>query len=121
VTCGVLVCAVAGGCVSHKTTPRPGEFVARRGDEIVVCGQFVHTGAPVVTWMDPGGYDAYRVERRFSAYGDAGWQPTTRAVKEIESPNRYGLRFARSLTTITATCRCTSCWTWTARSTRRWT
>jgi N-acetylmuramoyl-L-alanine amidase len=87
----------AAGCTSHKV-PRPGEFLSRKGDEIVVCGQLVHTGAPVVTWMDPGGYDAYRVERRFSAYADAGWQPTTRAVKELQSPSRYGLRFARSLT-----------------------
>jgi N-acetylmuramoyl-L-alanine amidase len=30
------------------------------GDEIIVCGQRVHTGAPVVTWLDPGGYDAYK-------------------------------------------------------------
>ncbi|MCA9243912.1 MAG: N-acetylmuramoyl-L-alanine amidase [Phycisphaerales bacterium] len=37
----------------------------RRGDEIVVCGTFVHTGAPVVLWTDPGGYDAYRVQPRF--------------------------------------------------------
>ncbi len=30
------------------------------GDEIVVAGQRFHTGTRVVTWMDPGGYDAYR-------------------------------------------------------------
>jgi hypothetical protein len=39
--------------------PRPGTFASRHGDEIVVAGQFVHTGTPVVLWMDPGGYDAY--------------------------------------------------------------
>lgn len=30
---------------------------ARPGDEIVVCGQRFHTGAPVVLWTDKGGYD----------------------------------------------------------------
>src|ERR1700756_3596833 len=55
----VLMLALAG-C---QTAPRPGTFVQRTGDEIVVCGQFVHTGTPVVLWIDPGGYDAYRVER----------------------------------------------------------
>ena len=57
----VLLC-LAAGCLA----PRPGTIEPRRGDEIVVAGQLVHTGTPVVLWMDPGGYDAYRVERRFS-------------------------------------------------------
>jgi N-acetylmuramoyl-L-alanine amidase len=35
------------------------------GDEIIVCGRRIHIGAPVVTWMDPGGYDAYKTERLF--------------------------------------------------------
>lgn len=29
------------------------------GDEIVVCGQRFATGAPVVLWNDPGGYNGY--------------------------------------------------------------
>ncbi len=59
-----LAAAVAGlaGCATYK----PGAHASRKGDEIVVAGQFVHTGTRVVLWMDPGGYDAYRVERRFS-------------------------------------------------------
>lgn len=32
---------------------------ARQGDEIVVAGEYFHTGARVVTWKDPGGYNAY--------------------------------------------------------------
>ncbi len=52
------------GC---HTTPQPGTFAPRKGDEIVVAGKFIHTGTPVVLWMDPGGYDAYRVERRFQS------------------------------------------------------
>ena len=58
------------GC---KTAPRPGTFAPRTGDEIVAAGQFVHTGTRVVLWMDPGGYDAYRVERRFSPLDKADW------------------------------------------------
>ncbi len=34
------------------------------GDEIVICGQRYHTGAPVVLWTDPGGYDAYQTSFR---------------------------------------------------------
>src|SRR5262245_34459802 len=50
-----------------------GEEVKRTGDEIVVCGRFFHTTTPVVLWMDPGGYDAYRVERRFGPLEKAAW------------------------------------------------
>jgi N-acetylmuramoyl-L-alanine amidase len=32
----------------------------RVGDEIIVAGHFFHTGTKVVTWRDPGGYNAYR-------------------------------------------------------------
>lgn len=46
--------------------PAPGTRVERLGDEIIVCGQLFHTGAPVVTWLDPGGYDAYRFEQKFN-------------------------------------------------------
>jgi len=52
------------GCVTFYG--RPGEPLRRAGDEIVVCGQLVHTGAPVVLWMDPRGYDAYRAECHFN-------------------------------------------------------
>jgi N-acetylmuramoyl-L-alanine amidase len=42
----------------------PGTPAPRTGDEIVVCGQFFHTGTPVVLWIDPGGYDAYRMDMK---------------------------------------------------------
>ena len=61
---------------------RPGTPLKRSGDEIVVCGQLFHTGAPVVLWMDPGGYDAYRTERRFMAYEKASFEATTREAAE---------------------------------------
>ena len=73
-------------------TMRPRTFVPRKGDEIVVAGQMFHTGTRVVTWMDPGGYDAYRVERRFSPLDESGWEKSHAAVKELGAPNRYGLR-----------------------------
>jgi len=41
----------------------------RNGDEISVCGYLFHTGARVILWNDPGGYDAYRPHRRFPGEG----------------------------------------------------
>ena len=58
----------------------------------MVAGQFVHTGARIVHWMDPGGYDAYRVERRFSPLDKADWESSREAVKDLDTPNRYKLR-----------------------------
>jgi N-acetylmuramoyl-L-alanine amidase len=81
--------AALSGC---KTAPRPGTLAPRRGDEIVVAGQFVHTGTPVVLWMDPGGYDAYRVERRFSPIEKAGWEASQAESKYLSMPNRYNMR-----------------------------
>jgi N-acetyl-anhydromuramyl-L-alanine amidase AmpD len=51
--------------VALADEPRPKSPPDRKGDEIIVCGQFVHTGTPVVTFIDPGGYDAYSTDRRF--------------------------------------------------------
>jgi len=82
------------GC---KTMPKPGTLAPRTGDEIVVAGQFVHSGTRVVLWMDPGGYDAYRVERRFSPIEKSGWESSQAEVKDLTSPNRYNMR-NRSLT-----------------------
>jgi len=82
------------GCAA----PRPGTIARRAGDEIVVAGQFVHTGTPVVLWTDPGGYDAYRVERRFAPVDQSSWETSRVAVAELKTPNRYGLRKAGVLT-----------------------
>lgn len=95
---GVTILVLAGwlavGC-SSKQRPelgKVGQKLERRGDEIMVCGQLFHTGAPVVLWTDPGGYDAYRTERRFAPMTQASYAATTQRVKDINSPNRYGLR-----------------------------
>jgi N-acetylmuramoyl-L-alanine amidase len=82
----ILLLGIAGCCT------RPGSLEARKGDEIVVAGQFFHTGTKVVLWMDPGGYDAYRVERRFSAFTNADWAHTKAEIPGFDSPNRYDLR-----------------------------
>lgn len=79
------------GC---RTLPQSGKLQPRQGDEIVAAGQFFHTGARVVLWMDPGGYDAYRVERRFSPYAKSDWANSTAEVHSLRTPNRYGTRAA---------------------------
>src|SRR5215208_670391 len=61
----VLAGLGAAAAAAGAAEPSPGEPLPRKGDEIVACGQLFHTTAPVVLWTDPGGYDAYRVERRF--------------------------------------------------------
>ena len=86
----ILAAAIfASGC---GTLPRAGKIAPRKGDEIVAAGQFFHTGTRVVLWMDPGGYDAYRVERRFAPFEESDWETSHAEVKSLTSPNRYGLR-----------------------------
>lgn len=65
-----LLLLLGFGASAPADEPKVGEKLPRRGDEIVVCGQLFHTTAPVVLWTDPGGYDAYRVERRFGPIAD---------------------------------------------------
>ena len=84
---------LATGLAARAAEPKVGERLARRGDEIMVCGQLFHATTPVVLWTDPGGYDAYRVERRFVPIKDASWDASKDVIK---SPNRYGIR-ARGL------------------------
>ena len=78
----LLLITLLAGCVTGPYG-RAGEPLPRLGDEIVVCGQLVHTGAPVVLWLDPGGYDAYRAECRFKP----DQQKPSRPVSD--SPIRY--------------------------------
>ena len=89
----VLALAAVGfsGC---RATMTPGTRGVRTGDEIVAAGQFIHTGTPIVLWMDPGGYDAYRVERRFSPIDESSWETSKFLVKALTQPNRYNQRRA---------------------------
>jgi N-acetyl-anhydromuramyl-L-alanine amidase AmpD len=86
----LLLTSLSAGCLR---VPRPGTPAPRRGDEIVAAGRFFHTGTPVVLWLDPGGYDAYRVERRFSPIDKSGWDDSKAEVNTLKTPNRFGGRF----------------------------
>jgi N-acetylmuramoyl-L-alanine amidase len=88
----IAIAMVAVFLVGCKIAPKPGTHAPRKGDEIVVSGQFFHTGTPIVLWLDPGGYDAYRVERRFAPYQKSDWKNSAAENKELTTPNRYGLR-----------------------------
>jgi len=49
-----------GSSLGAQSYFAPGTPAApRAGDEIVVAGTFFHTGTKVVTWLDPGGFNAY--------------------------------------------------------------
>jgi N-acetylmuramoyl-L-alanine amidase len=86
---GLAAVVFLAGC---RTVPGPGTLAPRAGDELVAAGQLFHTGTRVVLWMDPGGYDAYRVERRFAPLAEADWTITKEKVKDLDTPNRFGLR-----------------------------
>ncbi len=87
---GAAILASVSGCGSGRCmfcqAHHPGAPLARAGDEIVVGGQLFHTGARVVLWLDPKGYDAYRAQPFFEP---PGGRPTTRPVKEEQ---HYGQR-----------------------------
>ncbi len=89
-----LLFVFAGLLCGCRTLPVPGTISERQGDEIMVAGKLVHTGSPVVLWTDPGGYDAYRVERRFSPIEESDWEVSRTKNKDLTTPNRYGLRRA---------------------------
>ena len=74
------------GCGCKAKAPVPGQFIERHGDEILVCGQLVHTGTTIVLWTDPGGYDAYRVDRRFATTATAGWEETKKQNQGNQRP-----------------------------------
>jgi N-acetylmuramoyl-L-alanine amidase len=76
--------------VAAEEKPRIAERLARRGDEIMVCGQLYHTTAPVVLWTDPGGYDAYRLEQRFAPVDQGAVPPVGKQGKPLAS--HYGQR-----------------------------
>ncbi|MCC6425192.1 MAG: N-acetylmuramoyl-L-alanine amidase [Phycisphaerales bacterium] len=71
--------------------------LARQGTEIMVCGQLYDIDAPVILWTDPGGYDAYRTDRRFVPWEESGWEKSHTAG--VSEPSRYNLRYSKSATT----------------------
>ena len=94
---GLSVWALLAGVAGCSSAPLVGDRLERRGDEIMIAGQLFHTGTRVVLWTDAGGYDAYRVERRFVPLDKADWEVTQAewAAKKdgrVVMPNRYGMR-----------------------------
>jgi N-acetyl-anhydromuramyl-L-alanine amidase AmpD len=89
VTLALVALVTIAGCASK---PHPGQPLPRTGDEIIVAGQLFHTGTPVVLWTDPGGYDGYRVERRFAPLEKSDWEQSRTEQPGLGTPNRYGLR-----------------------------
>jgi N-acetylmuramoyl-L-alanine amidase len=82
----LMLTTFSSGCASRRV----GQVLDRRGQEIMVAGQLVHVGAPVVLWTDPGGYDAYRVEKRFAPWEQSDWDKSGKAGPA--EPLRYGIR-----------------------------
>lgn len=87
---GILGAGKRANASAADSGGKVGTPVTRAGDEIVAAGQFFHTTAPVVTWMDPAGYDAYRVERRFAPVAESSFEKSR--GNNLKSPNRYGMR-----------------------------
>ena len=91
----LVVVGLAGLLAAGCGTMHPvGQPEPRSGDEIVAAGRIFHTGTPVVLWMDPGGYDAYRVERRFAPLEESSWADSSVGEHKLKTPNRYNLRHA---------------------------
>lgn len=65
----VLAGALLGACrvpgPEHQVPPDRSTFVPAENDAIVVCGRRFPTGARVVLWTEPPGYDAYATAPRF--------------------------------------------------------
>jgi N-acetyl-anhydromuramyl-L-alanine amidase AmpD len=58
---GILLALCAGCQMSPSRSLRVEPQARGIGDEIVACGGYLHTGAPVVLWTTPPYYDAYPV------------------------------------------------------------
>src|SRR5688572_27162837 len=94
----IAALVLSTGCATKPKAAKPGTPLKRTGDEIMVAGQLFHIGTPVVLWTDPGGFDAYRTERRFAPWEEASFRATTQAATtrpkliDIGSPSRVRLR-----------------------------
>lgn len=79
----ILLAGVAAAAGDEpKAGPKP---LDQRGREIVVCGERVAIGTPVILWTEPGGHDAYAA--RIPKSGEA------QEDKKATSPG-FGLRRA---------------------------
>jgi hypothetical protein len=56
---GVVALALGAFVFTGCRTVPSKASVPGPGDEIIMAGQRFHTGTRVITWMEPGGYNAY--------------------------------------------------------------
>jgi hypothetical protein len=98
----IILAALAAFAVPGCTI-KDGTELVRTGDEIVIAGRYFHSGTRVVLWTDPGGYDAYRIEKRFTPWDKAQFDAWKDAAKDKKTgaegpkgPERFGLRFAEA-------------------------
>jgi len=74
------------GC--RRRTEQPAVSDIPAADAIVVCGQYVPTGARVLRWDDPGGFNAYLQHRFFSPKSVEPFNPAA----GCDTPKRYATR-----------------------------
>ncbi len=94
----LIAAAVAlGACRTASVRPiepssEPGHETKPPGDDIVVCGERIAIGAPLVLWTEFPGYDAYRTTTHFAPASANGDGPDGEKATEGEKTPR-GLRY----------------------------
>lgn len=81
-----VVMVAVGSCLTLRR-PAPPTTVSD-GDAIVVCGHMIHTGAPVIRWDAPDGFNAYLESRFFTPQETLPSNP----ARDCDTPQRYGVR-----------------------------
>ncbi|MEM1097257.1 MAG: N-acetylmuramoyl-L-alanine amidase [Planctomycetota bacterium] len=83
---------LAAGCAV-----KPGTHNQRPDDAIIVGGQLYRIGTPVVTWLDLGGMNAYRVDKQYAPWSEAQWDDfkDDPDMPSYAGPQRYGWRIDR--------------------------
>jgi N-acetylmuramoyl-L-alanine amidase len=92
----LLVGACAGPPAPEPATPPPPAVIDDlAGVSIIVSGQRVRVGAPVITWRDPGGHDAYQERCAFRdavlPSSPAAGCDTPRRWSERDDPSKVDL------------------------------
>ena len=87
---------VVAGCAAPGPYGQPGSPLQRSGDEIIVCGKLVHTGAPVVLWLasdlcgERTGLVVGAAGSRVSSFRMLESQGRTKESRGIWSPEEIG-------------------------------
>lgn len=82
---GLVICLWSAAAYEPKR-------LARKGQEVMVCGQLYDIGTDVLLWTDPGGYDAYRTEQRFDPIEDSHFEDARSKYPDLLWANRFGIR-----------------------------